>query len=119
MDIKTLILNFVDNSNLMYDYCVKMRKNFIDVVKAIQTEKNIPHIKFTDEDGYVSFFNEVTGDTEQIYGVKVVDDELYLYTDDYPYKDIDTNPSGWFEFSNYGDFSFDEMLSSLISKFNL
>ena len=117
--LSTLLYKFEINTNLMYEYQNKREDIFKEIVKRIQSEQNIPFIKFTDEDGYATFFDDTIGESENIYGIKVVDDKLFIYTDSNSYNEMDNYNDGWFDYSNYGEFSFSEVMSLIANKFNL
>lgn len=91
-----------------------------EIVEEIMNVNKIPYISFNDESGYVTFFDESIGETSSIIGVRVIEIDgektLQIANSDYSVEDL-TDNEVWFNPTLYGDFSRDEMVSSLMSMF--
>lgn len=100
---------------MMLDAQRRMRNALYDYIEVLQ--EGIGYVAF-DEDFCPTFTDSTNGETQPIFGVRIIKDEenhriLRMYTDDYPYDKMGDALSGWFNPTFYGTFDEGELLNYL------
>ena len=112
--------NYETTSTMVAKLQMQCENILKEIVEEIMNVNKIPYISFNDESGYVNFFDESIGETSSIIGIRVVELDgektLQIANSDYSVEDL-TDNEVWFNPNLYGDFSKNEMVSSLMSMF--
>ena len=100
---------------MMLDAQRRMKNALYDYIEVLQ--EGIGYVAF-DEDYCPTFTDSTNGETQHIFGVRIIKDkdgfrQLRMYTDDYPYDKMGDALSGWFNPNMYGTFDEVELLNYL------
>lgn len=100
---------------MMLDAQRRMRNALYDYIEVLQ--EGVGYVAF-DENYCPTFTDSTSGDTQHIFGVRIIKDvdgfrKLQMYTDDFPYEKMSAPLSGWFNPILYGTFDEGELLNFL------